>query len=341
LLRSLELNVQTPLPPLIGGHGITIQSEGERSTIDAAALSAPVFELRSGEITLRNLAIRSSSSYAILVSSPDKVSLSALRIFDSDIGVGAMGEFQIAISESDFTDNRIGIELLGPGTSLVERSTFKGQTETGLWAVAPPATLLRTGSIDASDNRFEGARFGIVTGNLKARLDNNEINGFSGDGILALGGRLELTDNRIWNGRGVAIRAVGLLGGTIARNDVHDNGTIGILLQAAGGAIVEDNHVYRNGYGIATLLSEGPAVVSLRNNLVVAQTLDGLVAIGDSPLITMNRALQNRLAGIRVFNLVRPTSYETASPLLTGNVLEDNGFDEPAYSEYRVAGELR
>jgi hypothetical protein len=83
-----------------------------------------------------------------------------------------------------------------------------------------------------------------------------------------------------------------------------------------------------------TVLNEFPASVELRNNLVLSHLADGFVIVGDSPLVADNRSIENRVAGIRLFNLVLGNSYRVAAPLLTDNVLEQNGFDEPVVSEY-------
>jgi hypothetical protein len=159
--------------------------------------------------------------------------------------------------------------------------------------------------------------------------------------VLTIGGTVEILNNRIWNGRGAAIRSIGLRGGVVERNDVHELGAVGILVQSSAAVIVHDNRIYRNGYGIVTVLNDVPKSVELRNNLVLAQLLDGLVVFGDSPLVAENRAVRNQAAGIRVVNLVMPSSYRAAAPLLTDNVLEENGVNEPVFSEYALEDNVR
>jgi hypothetical protein len=116
-------------------------------------------------------------------------------------------------------------------------------------------------------------------------------------------------------------------------NEIFDVRGMGMLLQAVAAGVVNDNRLYRNGYGIATITS-ARAAVKLTNNLLVAQELDGVVLFGDSPIVTGNRALRNGAAGIRVLNLKAFGTYTRAQPLLADNVLLDNGIDEPEFGEY-------
>ena len=343
VLRANELSITTPLPPLVTRSTIRIRSDGEPRTIEMApSLGRPLLDVRLGSLELDNVAIRGASSgYAVHTSSADRVTLRRVTIAGADVGVGATGDFELEIADSTFNGNRIGIEVLGAGTTLVDATHFVGHDEAAIWAIGAAAQPLENGAIRVTQNRIEGGRFGVVLGNVRAYLTDNEISGFRGDGVIALGGTAEITANRIWNGRGAAIRSIGLRGGTLERNEVHEIGAMGILVQSAAAVTVNDNRVYRNGYGIVTMLNDGPAAVELRSNLVLAQLLDGVVVFGDAPLVAENRSLRNRAAGIRIFNLSYAGSYRVAAPLLTDNVLEENGYNEPVFSEYTVDGPAR
>jgi hypothetical protein len=294
-----------------------------------------VFDVRAGKLELEGIVIRGAASgYAVHTVSPERVTLRRVTIADSDVGVRAVGSFDLEIDGATFADNRVGVEELGAGTTLVTGTTFQRHEEAAIWAIGAAEQPLDEGAIQATGNRIEGGRFGIVLGNLRALLHDNDITGFRGDGIMAIGGSLEITGNRIWDGRGAAIRSVGMRGGLVQGNDVHEIGALGILVQAGAAAMVSDNRVYRNGYGIVTVFNDDPAAVELRNNLVLSHLVDGIVIFGDSPLVAANRSIQNRSAGIRIFNVAMANSYRVASPLLTDNVLERNGDDEPVVSEY-------
>lgn len=342
VLEANGIAVNTPLPPLVH-NAIRIRSDGEpRTIIVSPSLETAVFDVRAGRFELDGVVIRGAAAgSAVHTASPERVTLRNVTIADSDVGVRATGTFELEIDASTFEDNRIGLQALGAGTTLVQATTFREHAEAAIWAIGTAAEPSGEGAIRASGNRIEGGRFGAVLGNLRVLVRDNDISGFRGDGIMTLGGSLEITDNRIWDGRGAAIRSIGMQNGLVQRNDVHEVGSMGILVQSAAAANVSENHVYRNGYGIVTVLNEDTASVELRNNLVLSHLADGFVIVGDSPLVAENRSIQNRVAGIRLFNLTMASSYRVAAPLLTDNVLEQNGYNEPVVSEYvlRSAGE--
>lgn len=336
VIRAREIELETPLPPLAGRSDITIRSDGEPSVLDASALSnVPVLDVRAGNVAIENLSIRGARGYAIHVLGPGPVRIDHVTIDDSDVGVGAAGGYRVAVSDSRFTANRIGVELLGSGTGLIARTSFADHLEAGAWVVGLADNGAGDASLEVSDSRFSGARYGMVLANVAVNLRRNEVSSFVNDGILVLGGVLEAAENNIWNGRGAAIRSVGLTRGDVSLNQVHENGAIGILVQSASGTRVDDNRVFRNVYGIVTVQNNGPGAVTLTNNLVVAQSADGLVAVGDSPVITQNKALANGSAGIRILDLILPSAEIRSTPLLADNVLMDNALNDPVYSEYR------
>jgi hypothetical protein len=336
VLAANEVTIRTPLPPLVSDGVIRVRSDGKPHTIVAApSLTTPVFDVRAGRLELEDVDIRgASAASAIFTASSERVTLRRVTIAGSDVGVRAAGNFELEIDGSTFDGNRIGVEALGAGTTLIEASVFREHDEAAIWAIGAAAQPLGEGAIQATGNRIEGGRFGMVLANLHVRLRENDINGFRADGIMTIGGSVEITGNRVWSGGGAAIRSVGVRTGLVQGNDVHELDAMGILVQASAAANVTDNRVFRNAYGIVTVLNDAAAAVELRNNLVLAQRADGIVVIGDSPLVAENRALQNHAAGIRLFNVTLARSYRAASPLLNGNVLRENGYDEPVVSEY-------
>lgn len=330
-----ELNARAPLPPIISRFGITIRAQNEVASIDASGIrGAPLFDLRSGVVVLSDVEIHSASGPAVLVSGNGHAIFRQVRVADSDVGIAAVEDFRIEISQSEFVNNRIGVELRGGGTGSIQGSTFEANSEAGLWVAGRSGAAVDGLSVAVMSNRIDGGLYGTVLVNVVARLEDNEVFDAAQDGIFAYGGVISASRNQVSNARSVGIRVVGSASNAISVNDVHDNTAAGILVQAAETVNVEDNHLYRNGYGIATVLNPGRAGVRLINNLVVAQHVDGLVIIGDSPVVSGNRALENRSAGIRLLNVARQDDYIEAAPLLTANVLEGNGQDDPVVSEY-------
>jgi hypothetical protein len=334
VIRPETLVVQNPLPPLAGIRQVTVRSEHNRAEIDASALAGvPLFDVRAQSATFDNIAIRGAEVAGIRAVGEGELTLSRVRISESAVGVGIGGDVRVTLTAGELTGNRIGVELLGGGRASIADTFFKDQRDAGVWMVR--ALSAEPSEAHVTDSTFEGGRYGLVLGNADTRVTGGAIRGFSADGIIALGGRLEVSGVRMSDARGSGIRATGAESVVIEHNEIHDVRGLGILLQAAAYALVDDNQLYRNGYGIATLTS-APAAVKLSNNLLIAQDIDGVVVLGDSPLVMGNRALRNGFAGIRIFNLSAPGLYSKAAPLLVDNVLEDNGLAGTVFGEYTV-----
>ncbi|HET7131152.1 MAG TPA: right-handed parallel beta-helix repeat-containing protein, partial [Gammaproteobacteria bacterium] len=253
-----------------------------------------------------------------------------VRVAESSVGLSAAGDVEVKVSRVEFLDNGIGMELTGEGRTVIEDSVFKDQSNAGIWFVPGTGSA---GSTEVANASFEGGRYGLVLGSGRTEVRGSAIRGFGADGILALGGTLDVSGSRIGDGSGTGVHAARVDSVALSDNEIFDIKGMGMLLQAVTAAVVDDNRLYRNGYGIATITS-APAAVKLTNNLLLAQDLDGVVLFGDSPIVTGNRALRNGAAGIRVLNLRAFGTYTRAQPLLADNVLRDNRINEPEFGEY-------
>lgn len=339
VLRTREIVLETPLPPVITRFGLTIRSPGERSVVVAPPTYAlPVFDVRAGRVALENLEIRSAPAQAIGIASREPVIVRNVAVSDADVAIGAAGAYQLEVEGADLSGNRVGIELLGVGTSVISDTTFSRHDEAGLWVVGLVDRTSGTPEVEVAGSRFFGARYGIVAANASMRIHDSAISGFDGDGVLLLGGVANVSGNQVWEGAGAAVRSVGVADARIIGNELHENTTMGLLLQGSGSVRAEDNNVYRNGYGIVAVQNRNPASVTLTSNVLIGQNIDGVVAVGDSPVIAQNRVLRNGSAGIRVYDLVLPDAYVQSEPFLDGNILEDNLLNEPVYGEYRMPG---
>jgi hypothetical protein len=328
VIRPAAVVVQNPLPPLVSAQHLLVRSEHGRSEIDASALRAsPLFDVRGDSTAFENLAIRGASITAIRAAGKGRVALDGVQVAGSAVGLSVAGNVELEVSGVEFLDNGIGIELTGEGRTVVEDSVFRDQSNAGIWYV-PGA-----GSMEVANASFEGGRYGLVLGNGRTDVRSSAIRGFGANGILALGGTLNVSESRIGGGSGTGVHAARVDAVALTDNEIFDVRGMGMLLQAVAAGVVNDNRLYRNGYGIATITS-ARAAVKLTNNLLVAQELDGVVLFGDSPIVTGNRALRNGAAGIRVLNLKAFGTYTRAQPLLADNVLLDNGIDEPEFGEY-------
>jgi len=341
-LRTDTVTLTTPLPPLTTTHGIRIRSGRAISAIDASALrGVPVLDLRAGDIDIRRVEIRNAPAEAVRISGGN-VRLQDTKIHDSAIGVAGFSGYRLSLVGSELERNGTGVQLNGSGTSLIQNTVFREHATAGVWAIQGQSAAADVPSLEIADSRFDGGRYGVVLGNVLAKVHDNDIANFALDGVLVVGGALDISHNQIRHGGGVGIRALGPSGGAVVANEIQDVHAIGILVQASASTRVEGNQLYRNGYGIATVLSEPPAAVRVRDNLMLAQTVDGLIVIGDSPLVADNRVLQNRLAGIRVLDWVSTSTKLKATPNLVGNELANNGVNEPVFAVmYAPAGGAR
>ena len=96
-----------------------------------------------------------------------------------------------------------------------------------------------------------------------------------------------------------------------------------------------------NGAGlVAFVLNErGDPSVAVDNTLLT-QSYDGIIVIGDSPVLRRNAARNNRGAGVRIlsFQPLRGPSI-ASNPFLDGNVLDGNTSNDPVRGVYRVKRE--
>lgn len=338
VLNTDLVRLTTPLPPLATAREISIWSASERPTvIDASALDdLPALDVRGGRVVLRGFEVIGARGNAIRVASGDPVSIRDLAIRDSGVGIVASGEFDIDVVATEFSSNRIGIELQGSGRCDVEQASFLQQVNAGVWAVGGAEFTAKSPVVGIVDSRFTGGRYGVVLANASLRLHASDISGFLDDGVLTFGGATDIAGNRVWNGHGSGIRSVNVEAGSLRDNELHENAGIGILVQGAQEATVLGNKLYRNGYGIVTVRNLGPAAVNVAENVVAAQQVDGLVTVADSPVLARNQALRNRVAGIRIYELIQSGQRFPSKPYLDANLLQGNGIDEPENDAYHV-----
>jgi hypothetical protein len=95
------------------------------------------------------------------------------------------------------------------------------------------------------------------------------------------------------------------------------------------------NNLYQNGYGV--VLMEGSALSpnTVADNLIADQMGDGILLIGSSPIVSGNSVLRNHHAGLRLSSLrLGSGATRLPTPLLTNNVVRENGVDEPQRNQY-------
>jgi hypothetical protein len=185
-------------------------------------------------------------------------------------------------------------------------------------------------------NAFDGDRVSIVLVNLAAALTKNTIHGAIENAMYILQSRAAIRTNRVLGGAGsgiVADRADGLL---LDHNEIDHNAIAGVMIRSCRNAALQNNTIYSNAYGIATIFGEAGAPNVLSGNLVMNNTVDGVFVVGSSPLLRTNRLLHNGGAAARVLDYVPWTGPRVVSdPRFDGNVLTGNRLNAAVRGDYR------
>jgi len=177
----------------------------------------------------------------------------------------------------------------------------------------------------------------MVLANLPLTVERNEFVGSSHNAITLLGGQLTLRANKVRGARGAAVFLDGADHVVIADNEIGDNPGTGIFVRAAAGGVVQHNRIYRNNYGIVEVYGKQGPPLTLEDNLIFSQHLDGVLIIGASPVIRANRTVNNSGAGIKLLDAVPHTGARIRStPLLEGNVVAGNATDGIARGDYAL-----
>jgi len=340
ILRSDRIVLESSLPPLVNPLGVIVEADGVDSEIDARNIGGgPVFDIDAPNSAISNLKIRSAPEQAVLVRK-DGFRLLNVTVTGSDVGLyAAEGVSDLLAENSRFERNRIGILLTTGSSGIVLRNNkFSGHQDAAVWAVRSDRLPAPTSQqVQLKGNYFEGDRFSIVLGNFPALVEANDFFMAKEAAVYLLGTGAVVKGNRIRNGAGVGIFAHTTQGVVIEGNEVNHNQTLAVLVRSSQDAVVQSNRLYSNGYGIAFVLGENERPNIATENIVISQQFDGIILIGDSPLIQGNRVLNNRLAGLRILDFLPSTGSRVASdPFLANNILNGNKLNDPIRGEYRV-----
>jgi nitrous oxidase accessory protein NosD len=177
----------------------------------------------------------------------------------------------------------------------------------------------------------------LVLGNVPALVENNQFTRASEVAVYLIGEGAIVRGNHISDGAGIGVFAHTTQGAIIQGNEMDHNRTLGVLVRSAQNNLVENNKVYNNGYGIASVLGDPQRPNVLSQNLLLSQQFDGLILIGDSPVVRGNSMMDNRLAGLRILDFL-PTqgARVNSQPFLAANRAVSNKFNEPVHGEYQT-----
>ena len=342
LLRTPRIRLETPLPPLVNASGVSIEAEGPCEIDLAGVAEGPAIEVHGAHSQLVGVALLNSPVEALRVAAP-RFRLSGGRVSGNAVGLQVLaGGDGLAVEQVRFDDNGVGIRLeaAAPGMAIRD-NRFAAHREAAVWLVRPDdAPILAAQLVSVSGNRFERDRVSVVVANVPVAIERNEFIGNREVAILILGGGVTARVNQVRDGQGIGIIAQGAPRATIEGNEVTRNRALGVLVRHSGGSSVHNNRVYGNGYGMAFVMGESGNPVLVHDNAVMSQQYDGIVVIGDSPVIRRNRTLSNGHAGMRLYDLKLHNAPRIEShPFLESNTMAGNLLNEIVRGEYRVDGD--
>lgn len=339
-LRAETVVLRSSLPPLVNPAGIVIEGAERSTEIDARALAAgPIFDVAAPNSMIRAVIVTNAPEQAILVRA-DGFRLIDATVRNSDEGLSATdGIRNLVIEKTRFENNRIGVRLASSAPGIIVRSNvFNGHRDAALWAVrADPSSDGESRGFTLDANVFENDRMALVLGNTPATIERNEFVKSREVALFLIGHGAIVRGNRIRGGGGIGIFADATRGSLIEANEIDHNVALAVLVRSSGGALLNKNRIYDNGYGVAFVLNERGAPNVASDNVLLQQQYDGIIVIGDSPVLRRNLARNNGSAGLRILTFQPLTGPAVASrPFLDGNTLDGNTPNDVARGVYRV-----
>ena len=340
ILRLSPIALQSPLPPLVNPRGIEIEGAEPGAEIDARDLgTGAVFDVDAPNSVIDGIKITNAPEQAVLVRA-DFFRLLNAKIVSCDEGLDAVeGIGNLIVDKTSFENNRVGITLASGGPGIIVRNNhFVGHKDAAIWAVrGSPFRVGQTRGFLLKSNYFESDRISVVAGNVPLVAEENEFVKSHEAALFVMGENAVIRGNRIRNGAGIGVVAQGTEGIVIEDNELDHNQTIALLVRSSRSALVNNNRVYDNGYGIAFVLGKRESPSFAAENSVLRQRYDGIVVIGDSPVLRRNRALNNSSSGVSVLDFIPLTGGAiAANPFLENNILQGNKLNGTFRGEYRV-----
>jgi parallel beta-helix repeat protein len=338
VVRVPRITVDTPLPPLVNPHGLSIVVASGTAELDARALgTAPVLDVDAAHVSVSGLAIRNCRGTAILVRAGD-FHLTAGSIERCDVGVDvAEGVRAVELAHNSFSGNRLSVRFASTGADvLVVGNRFDSDTDAGVWAVRGKSDVPDPTPIDVRDNRFSNDRVGIVAGNIPMRLEQNIFNDAREAAVHLLGAGTLMRGNRISGGAAMGIVVENATAAAITDNEIDHVEAYGILIRGSANALVRSNQLHNCGYGMAFVLGDERYPSTAADNIILSTRYNGIDVIGDSPILRHNHVRQAHALALHVEDYQPAGSRPVrAHPFLDGN---DWGNEAAAASRAHLTG---
>jgi hypothetical protein len=332
-----HIDLESPLPPVSEVAGVVIDTD-VHTVIDAQAInSGAVLHIEARRALIRNITIAHASGTAFLVHARE-AELDGISALDSDIGLSIVGDTPyVELHDCTLSHNRIGVQLAAQVAGVIRNCKFSRQVESGVWAVQTAGGTAPLRRLQINDDVFTADRDAVVLANLPVSIERSQFIGSLRNAITVLGGAVALRNNRIRDAGENSILLESADHVAIVDNEIGLSAGTGIMMKSCSAISIEHNRIYGNAYGIVQVLGVQGAPLTLANNLIFSQRLDGLLIIGASPVVSDNRSINNGGSGIKVLNVVHEgrVSVESA-PLLSRNETAGNAQDGIVHGTYAL-----
>jgi parallel beta-helix repeat protein len=320
-LEIPKIELETALPALVNGRGVSLVGQASGAQIDAHALnSGPVLDVSAPNTSIEGVTISNCPAAAILVRAA-RFHLSTSAINSCDVGVevadNASGAF---LERNRFVKNRLGVRFGASGrNSAVAGNEFMEDKDAGIWAVrsAPDS---HDDVMAIHDNKFSKDGAGIVAGNIPVLVERNDFINTHDAGVHLVGASAVIRANHFNGGASMGIVVESARGAIIEGNELEGLSAYGVMVRGSSNALVRANRLHNCGYGIAFVLGDAQSHSTAVDNTIIEPKFNGIDVIGDSPNLRRNQVLRAHAYALHVENFQPPTGPKVQSqPFLDNN----------------------
>jgi parallel beta-helix repeat protein len=323
-----HIELETTLPALVNGHGVTIRAKAAGAQISAKALDAgPVLDVSGPDTSVEGLTITDCPGAAVLVRAT-RFHLSSTTLASCDVGVDvAENASQTLLDRNRFSKDRVGVRFAASGHgSAVTNNEFDDDKDAGVWAVrsAPDS---HDEAIGIHDNKFTENGTGVVAGNVPVLVEHNDfINAKEAD-VHVVGNGAVVRGNHINGGAAMGIVAEGAHGAIIESNELEGLAAYGVMVRNSSNILVRSNRLHNCGYGFAFVLGDAQGASTAVDNTIIEPKFNGIDVVGDSPILRRNQVLRPHAFALHVEDFQPPGG---GGKVQSKPFLDHNTFERPA-----------
>jgi parallel beta-helix repeat protein len=306
-IKVPRISVETPLPPLVNPHGVSVAAPAPGAEVDAHALSGgPVFDVSGPDTLIEGLHIVSCPAAGVLLRAV-RFHLKSAVIENCDVGIDVAENASDTVLEgSQFSNNRLAMRFAAAGRhTVVQHNRFSEHKDAALWAVGADAAA-RGDPINVHDNQFNDERTAIVAGNIPILIEHNEFTNSREAAIHLVGAAASIRGNRISGGDSMGVVAENARGAIIDNNEIDGFAAYGIMARGSADTLLRNNRLHNCGYGIAFVLGDANAPSTAVENIIIEPKFNGIDVVGDSPILRKNQVLRAHALALHVENF-QPT----------------------------------